>query len=207
MLFQSNRDGSEEIYTINPNGQGVDRLTNNTQLDGEPAWSPDGTKIAFDSHPEGNSDISEIYTMNSNGQGLDRLTNNLKADFGPDWQTLSPPDTTAPTVTSTVPTARAEGVATTVDITAAFSEDMMASTINESTFMLFKKGSTTKIAAALTYDAATKMATLNPTSALQAGVTYKAVLTTGAKDEAGNPLDQNTTNTGLQQKRWVFFTV
>jgi hypothetical protein len=34
-----------------------------------------------------------------------------------------------------------------------------------------------------------------------------AVLTTGPKDEAGNPLDQNTTNTGLQQKRWVFFTV
>jgi hypothetical protein len=51
------------------------------------------------------------------------------------------------------------------------------------------------------------VATLNPTNSLRAGVTYKAVVTTGAKDEAGNPLDQNTTNTGLQQKRWVFFTV
>src|SRR5215211_250353 len=36
-----------EIYTMNTNGQGVDRLTNDTQVDREPAWSPDGNKIAF----------------------------------------------------------------------------------------------------------------------------------------------------------------
>ena len=37
-------------------------------------------------------------------------------------------------------------------------------------------------------------------------VTYKALVTTGATDLAGNPLDQHSTTTGLQQKGW-FFTV
>jgi hypothetical protein len=36
------------------------------------------------------------------------------------------------------------------------------------------------------------------------GVTYKAVVTTDAKDLVGNRLDQNSTLTGLQQKVWTF---
>jgi len=82
----------------------------------------------------------------------------------------------------------------------------MASTITGQTFKLFKKGSTTKLSAAVSYEASTDTATLNPTNSLQAGVAYKAVVTTGAKDLAGTPLDQNSTTAGSQQKAW-FFTV
>jgi Bacterial Ig-like domain len=39
---------------------------------------------------------------------------------------------------------------------------------------------------------------------LARGTKYKAVITTGAKDVAGNQLDQNTTTAGLQQKAWTF---
>ena len=44
------------------------------------------------------------------------------------------------------------------------------------------------------------------TTLLSAGTKYKAVVTTGAKDLAGNRLDQNTTLTGNQQKSWTFTT-
>jgi hypothetical protein len=81
---------------------------------------------------------------------------------------------------------------------------MMSSSINGTTFKLFKKGSTTKIGAAVSYDGATKKATLDPTNNLRLGTTYKAVVTTGAKDLAGNSLDQISTTTGLQQKTWLF---
>jgi hypothetical protein len=78
----------------------------------------------------------------------------------------------------------------------------LASSINGTTFKLFKKGSTTKITATVSYDPTTRTATLNPfgstTTSLARGTTYKAVVTTGAKDVAGNPL--------AQQYRW-FFTV
>lgn len=104
-----------------------------------------------------------------------------------------PTDTTAPTVVSTVPTATR--VAPTTDVKATFSEDMDASSINGNTFKLFKKGSTTKIAAAApNYGAATKTATLNPNRDLTSDVTYKAVVTTGVEDSVGNPL--------AQQYRW-----
>jgi hypothetical protein len=102
-------------------------------------------------------------------------------------------DTTPPTLVSTVPTAGATEVAPTTDVTAAFSEDMDASSINGQTFKLLKKGSTTKIAATASYpdpNSPPYTAKLDPTNSLKAGVTYKAVVTTGARDTAGNPLAQ-----------------
>jgi N-acetylglucosamine-6-sulfatase len=109
-------------------------------------------------------------------------------------------------VTSTLPKANATAVAPTANIKATFSEDMLGSSINSQTFKLFEKGSTTKIAAAISYSASTDTATLDPTNSVRRGVTYKAVVTTGANDVAGNPLDQNPTILGLQQKTWSFTT-
>jgi N-acetylglucosamine-6-sulfatase len=125
-----------------------------------------------------------------------------------EWATTPPPppttDTTRPRVTSTSPAANATGVAPSANVTATFSEAMMSSSINGTTFKLFKKGSTTKLSASVSYDGATKKATLDPTNNLRLGTTYKAVVTTGAKDMASNQLDQNTTTSGLQQKAWLF---
>ncbi len=54
----------------------------NTAGDGEPAWLPDGTKIAFTSDRDGNA---EVYVMNANGSGQTNLTNNLAIDGEPSW--------------------------------------------------------------------------------------------------------------------------
>jgi N-acetylglucosamine-6-sulfatase len=107
-------------------------------------------------------------------------------------------------VISTIPNANATAVAPTSNIRATFSEDMMASSITGQTFKLMEQGSTTRIAAALSYDESTDTATLDPTTSLRSGVTYRAVVSTGAKDVAGNPLDQNPAAAGLQQKVWSF---
>jgi arylsulfatase A-like enzyme len=107
-------------------------------------------------------------------------------------------------VISTIPKANANAVAPTANIKATFSEEMMASSINSTTFKLSEQGSTTKIGATVTYQPSTDTATLDPTNSLRRGVTYKAVVTTGAKDVAGNPLDQNPTTSASQQKAWSF---
>jgi hypothetical protein len=78
------------------------------------------------------------------------------------------------------------------------------STINGTTFKLFRAGASTAIGAAVSYSPTTNTATLNPNSNLQLGTKYKAVVSTGAEDLAGNHLDQNPTKTGLQQKPWTF---
>jgi hypothetical protein len=117
----------------------------------------------------------------------------------------TPPDTTPPKVTSTVPANGGE-VGPAVNVKATFSEKMNTNTINGQTFKLFKKGSTTQRAAQVSYSASTRTAKLDPTNNLRRDVAYKAVVSTGAKDVAGNRLDQDRSTTGLQQKVW-FFTV
>ena len=81
---------------------------------------------------------------------------------------------------------------------------MMPSSINPSTVKLFRAGTTTAITAAVSYEPTTKKATLNPDANLRLGAKYKAVVTTGAKDLAGDQLDQNSSQSGLQQKSWTF---
>src|SRR5215218_10240845 len=90
-------------------------------------------------------------------------------------------ETTPPRVTSTVPKATAKGVAPGANITATFSEDMMTSSINGTTFKLFKAGTTTLIGAVVNYDATAKKAILNPNANLKRGTKYKAAVTTGSK--------------------------
>ena len=113
-------------------------------------------------------------------------------------------DTTAPKVKNTIPKANATEVVSTANVKATFSEEMDRNTINGQTFKLFKKGTTTQIAAQVSYNADAETAKLDPTNLLKWGVAYKAVVTTWAKDLAGNRLDQNSSTTGLQQKVWFF---
>jgi hypothetical protein len=76
--------------------------------------------------------------------------------------------------------------------------------VTTATFKLKMARTTTFLTATVTYDPATKQATLNPNNNLQSGVTYAATVTSGAKDLAGNSLDQNATTAGNQAKNWKF---
>jgi len=67
---------------MNADGTGVTALTADSATEGRPAWSPDGTTIAFASDRDGNY---EIYAMNADGSGVVRLTNNPAFDGMPAW--------------------------------------------------------------------------------------------------------------------------
>jgi hypothetical protein len=123
-------------------------------------------------------------------------------------------DPIPPRVTTTAPTNGQTGVRRNATLTATFSERMNRATLNKSTFKLFRvasNGSTTQITNVVV-DSSTDglKATLNPfgtsSTVLAANTRYKAVVTTAAKDRAGNRLDQNSTQPNNQQKEW-FFTV
>ena len=78
----STADGNPEIHVINSNGTGSTRLTLDPASDVDPAWSPDGTKIAFQSDRDGHA---EIYVMNADGSNAVRLTNDAAYDAEPAW--------------------------------------------------------------------------------------------------------------------------
>ena len=78
-----------DIYVMNANGTGTPiRLTNGngTSANTSPTWSSDGSKIAFVSNRDGNS---EIYMMNADGSGPVRLTDNAGVDNQPAWSPIS----------------------------------------------------------------------------------------------------------------------
>lgn len=82
IIFTSSRDGNAEVYSMNPDGSDVVRLTNNPAADYSPALSADGRRIAFVSDRDGNN---ELYVMNADGTDQTRLTDNPNPDTAPDW--------------------------------------------------------------------------------------------------------------------------
>ena len=111
------------------------------------------------------------------------------------------PDTTPPTVIVTSPLDSATDVGISTAVTASFSEAMDETTINDTTFEL-REGGGTLVLATVTYDAATRKASLTPDSPLSLNTQYNATAkggTDGVKDLAGNAL--------AIDKTWSFTTV
>lgn len=63
--------GNLDVYVVNRDGTGLARLTVDPAVDDQPAWSPDGLKIAFRSFRAGKSDV---WVMNADGSAPTNLT-------------------------------------------------------------------------------------------------------------------------------------
>jgi Tol biopolymer transport system component len=72
----------DEIGLLTVSSGSITRLTNNTVQDLYPTWSPDGTKLAFESDRDGDF---EIYATSATGAGVTKLTRNSVGDFQPAW--------------------------------------------------------------------------------------------------------------------------
>jgi Tol biopolymer transport system component len=68
---------------MDANGANPRQLTTDPAAkDQLPDWSPDGTKIAYQSYATGNGDI---YVMNADGTGQTRLTTDPAKELGAAW--------------------------------------------------------------------------------------------------------------------------
>jgi len=109
-------------------------------------------------------------------------------------------DTTPPTISSVAPADGQSEVAQVANMEATFSKAIDASTLTSTTFTLSQPYGTT-VSASVSYDPATKKATLDPAAPLDPQSTYTATIkggTGGVKDSAGNAL--------ANDKIWSFTT-
>jgi beta-N-acetylhexosaminidase len=84
--FTSTQDGNgvrSDIYLANLDGGNLDNLTRSASIDERvPAWSPDGSRVAFAADRAGNLDV---YVMQADGMGLLQITSDPSIDDEPSW--------------------------------------------------------------------------------------------------------------------------
>ncbi len=134
--------------------------------------------------PASNVAPSTTYTARITAGAENLAGNPLASDYVWTFTTGAAADTTAPTVTFTVPADGDTGVAINKKITATFSEAVDPFTITGTTFTLMQGA--TAVPGVVTYVGL--IATFTPTGGLAANTTYTATITTGAEDLAGNAL-------------------
>lgn len=86
ICFTSNRDArTGDIYTIEPDGSGLRRVTTDPSNDAQCAFSPDGTRIAFRREVAGG--YQEVFVMDAGGGSERRLTftDDQTFDSQPAW--------------------------------------------------------------------------------------------------------------------------
>lgn len=87
IAFSSNRDGDYNIYTMNLDGTGITKLTYDLSNEFQPAWSLDGSKIAFVSDYDGLwAGDYDIFIMRSDGTDIINLTDSPGiSEYAPFW--------------------------------------------------------------------------------------------------------------------------
>jgi Tol biopolymer transport system component len=97
IAFTSFRNNDFDIYTIRPDGTGLQKLTTAPGNDSHCAWSPDGKYLLFSSSRLGFKDeaplydgnpqpYGELFVMKADGSEQRPLTDNCWEDATPAWQ-------------------------------------------------------------------------------------------------------------------------
>lgn len=176
---EMDQESVQEAFTVSQNGSAVSG-----------AITFSGNTATF--NPNNNLDFGTSITATISTDARDLVGNKLESEFS--WSFTTEQESVPPEVSSTNPADGASDVPVDSDIKATFNEEMNPATINKNTFFVTRNG--TQIEGDISYSGVT--ATFNPSSNLGTGRTYSVTITTGAKDLAGNALENNV--------NWTFTT-
>lgn len=90
IAFTSTRDGNQEIYLLDADGQNLKRVTQDPGIDAHPTWTPDGKQLLFATSRWGDL---EIAAVDPQGTKIERLTQHRGLDdypvCSPDGRTIA----------------------------------------------------------------------------------------------------------------------
>ncbi|MGJ4753495.1 Ig-like domain-containing protein [Leptospira kmetyi] len=127
------------------------------------------------------------YTVNVSN-GITDLANNPTANTSWTFTTGTAPDSTAPTVTFTVPTNNAVGIGINTIPSAVFSEPMLCASVNTASFRLKVQATGVYLLGSVNCFGTSATWTPNAVNPLSYNTTYTVEVNAGALDKANNPI-------------------
>jgi TolB protein len=88
IAFYSVRDGNPDIFVVGANGNGLSRITTATEPDSSAAWSPDGTRIAFESRQPFtglSGGFAQVWLVKPDGADAHPITTDDSNNIHPAW--------------------------------------------------------------------------------------------------------------------------
>ncbi|HUN09446.1 MAG TPA: hypothetical protein PLQ56_22775 [Aggregatilineales bacterium] len=87
LAVASSARGNLDIWRINADGTEPQRLTDNTGVDTQPAWSPNGDVILFVSDQANGPDsgVTEIFSVTPDGETIEQMTDAANSSYTPAW--------------------------------------------------------------------------------------------------------------------------
>jgi len=82
IAFNSRMAGNSDIYIIDTNGKNLTKLTDGPGHDLYPSWSPDGTRIVYQTYDGEDQELAIVIVSTHE---IFQLTNNTCNDWGPVW--------------------------------------------------------------------------------------------------------------------------
>jgi len=164
-----------------------------------------GTTATFT--PEGDLIQNTEYTSTISTAAKDLAGISITAPYIWSWQTAATEDNASPTLINAVPTDEAVDVPIDKKITATFSEPMKQSTIITTNFTVNETLTPfTNVPGTVSYDVQHNIATFSPQNNLKLDTDYTVLVTSGAKDLAGNALVVRAVGGVTSPNPWTFRT-
>ena len=84
IAFDSTKDGNYEIYLMDSDGSNSRNISNRSSTDYSPAWSPDGSQLAFRVLDDSDR-LGEIFVMEADGSNQRNISNSSSPEDSPAW--------------------------------------------------------------------------------------------------------------------------
>lgn len=82
IAFSSNRAGSYDLYVMDADGRGVRRLTVDAGSEGDPVWTPDGSRILYSAAPPAGT--PQVMSIRPDGRDARQVAVSAGANRGPE---------------------------------------------------------------------------------------------------------------------------
>lgn len=179
---------SERIETSTLNADNIRLSVNSKQLECDIIYQPDSFSVLI--KPSRQLEFERLYTVDISPEISDIHSNKMGVSYVFQFKTAVLPDLETPKIKTVYPPNAASDVSKNVQIQATFSKKLKAKTVNKYTFFLTNENAGEQVNGKVVYDAQKNAAVFMPDNELKDGYNYRATVTEGISDNAGNPLEK-----------------